>query len=59
MPIEIIIQPSSRHRHHYDAYLGSAHLCTSRIPFFDGARELLSKGYDPDAPLTMRHQGSG
>ena len=58
MPIEITITPTNRHRHHYDAYIGSTLLCTSRIPFFDGARVLLSKGYDPNTPLTMRHQGS-
>ncbi|MER2268425.1 hypothetical protein [Methylobacterium oxalidis] len=58
MSIEIIITPSKRHRHHYDAYLGYTLLCTSRIPFFDGARVLLSEGHDPNTPLAMRHQGS-
>lgn len=58
MSIEITITPSDRQRYQYDAYLGEDLLCTSRIPFFDGARVLLRLGYDPDLPLTMRHVGS-
>ena len=58
MSIEIIIRPSAKRRYHYDAYLGETLLCTSRIPFFDGARGLLSRGYDPGTRLNLRHQGS-
>jgi hypothetical protein len=30
----------------------------SRQPLVDGARELLARGFDPAALLTMRHEGS-
>ena len=30
----------------------------SRQPFLDGARALLSHGYDPAAPYNMRHANS-
>ena len=58
MPIEITIQPSNRYRHQYDASVGDTFICTSRIPFFDGARVLLSMGYDPSTSLTLRNQSS-
>jgi hypothetical protein len=33
-------------------------LCTSRQPFLDAARVLVSEGLDPDAVLSVRHAGS-
>ncbi|TXM64588.1 hypothetical protein FV226_26300 [Methylobacterium sp. WL12] len=57
MSIEIIIIPSPSHKRRYDAYLGTTLLCTSRIPFYDGARELLKLGYPPEALVNMRHRG--
>jgi hypothetical protein len=30
----------------------------TRQPLVDGARELLARGFEPTAPLTMRHEGS-
>jgi hypothetical protein len=29
----------------------------TRQPLVDGARELIVRGFDPSAPLTMRHEG--
>lgn len=56
--IELLIQPSKTKAHHYQAYLGDTVLCTSRTPFFEGARVLLSRGYDPNTGLTLRHRGA-
>ena len=33
-------------------------LCTSRQPFFDGARVLLAEGVEPATVYEARHQGS-
>jgi hypothetical protein len=38
--------------------IGETIVIGSRQPLVDGARELLTRGYDPATPLTMRHQGS-
>src|SRR5499427_8534951 len=38
--------------------IGETIVSGSRQPLVDGARELLARGYDPAALLTMRHQGS-
>ena len=42
----------------YDAYLNGTLLCSSRTPFLDGARLLLSQGYPAKTVLRMRHEGS-
>jgi hypothetical protein len=55
--MEIIVHVTDKHGV-YRAYLGSTLLCTTRQPFFDGARALLRLGYNPDEALNMRHQGS-
>ena len=58
--VRLIIRP---HPHHtgakiadrFDARLDGEHICTSREPLFDGARELLARGYDPSTLMTTRH----
>jgi hypothetical protein len=37
---------------------GELIVASTRQPLVDGARVLLAQGFDPDTPLTMRHQGS-
>ncbi|WP_336486483.1 hypothetical protein [Methylobacterium nigriterrae] len=56
--IELTVRPNPRGYGQPSVYLGGTFLCTVRQPFFDGARELLRRGYSPDTLLTMRHQGS-
>ena len=41
----------------FDAFLDGEFICTSREPLFDGARELLARGYDPSTLMTTRHVG--
>lgn len=41
----------------FDAYLGDEKLCTSRTPFFTGARRLIERGVAPSKRLAMRHAG--
>ncbi|GJD92984.1 hypothetical protein [Methylobacterium iners] len=41
----------------YKSYLGDTLLCTTRQPFYDGARELLRMGYPSETVVNMRHQG--
>lgn len=53
--IQIIVHPKPNRQGHYDAYLGDDLLCSSRLPFFDGARALLGKGLPPTLMVTMRH----
>jgi hypothetical protein len=36
---------------------GELIVASTRQPLVDGARELLSRGFDPATPLTMRHEG--
>jgi hypothetical protein len=43
----------------FEARLDDRLLCTSRQPFLDAARVLVSEGLDPDAVLSVRHAGSG
>ena len=42
----------------YDAHCHGRYLCSSPCPFIDGCRVLLAWGYDPDASVVMRRQGS-
>ena len=42
----------------YRAVLSGRILCTSRQPFFDGARVLLAEGVEPATVYEARHQGS-
>ena len=59
--IRLIIRPcpitSSKHADKFDAYPDGHYIVTSREPLFDGARELLRRGYDPDTLMTTRHDG--
>ncbi|KQP95283.1 hypothetical protein [Methylorubrum extorquens] len=41
----------------YQAYVGDTLLCTSRQPFFDGAREMLKLGYPAETLVNMRRGG--
>lgn len=41
----------------FDAYLDGELLLTSRQPWYDGARALLSRGYPSNTLLTIRHAG--
>jgi hypothetical protein len=42
----------------YDALLNGSLLCSSRTPFLEGARVLLSQGYPPGRVIRMRHEES-
>jgi len=55
--IEISIECSTSKPGVYQAYLGDTLLCTSRLPFFDGAREILKLGYPAETLVNMRHRG--
>lgn len=57
--MEIIITPVTGRPGVYQAHYDETLLCTSRLPFFDGARVLLSQGYPADTVLTLRHAGQG
>jgi hypothetical protein len=39
-------------------YVRDELIVTSRQPFLDGARALLTRGYDPATPYNMRHANS-
>jgi hypothetical protein len=54
--MEIIVHTTS-HPGVYKAYLGDILLCTTRQPFYDGARELLKLGYSSETMVNMRHVG--
>jgi hypothetical protein len=63
--IEIVIAEGKRsngtpHSFLFDCWLGNSDrfLCTSRQPFLDAARVLVSQGYHPNTILIMRHAGS-
>ena len=45
------------HLDRFDSYLDGVLLLTSRQPWYDGARELLRRGYPDDTLLTIRHAG--
>ena len=53
--MEIIITPVTNRPGIYQAHYDETLLCTSRLPFFDGARLLLSQGYPADTALSLRH----
>jgi hypothetical protein len=55
--MEIIITPVTNRPGVYQAYLGDTVLCTSRLPLFDGAREMLKLGYPAETLVNMRHRG--
>ena len=55
--MEILINPVPGKPGMYQAHYDDVLLCTSRIPFYDGARELLKLGYPPGTLLNMRHRG--
>ena len=61
MTIRLIMRPH-RGKHgptgdRFDAFIGDEFIVTSREPLFDGARELLARGYDPSTLMTTRHEG--
>jgi hypothetical protein len=56
--IQIDVRPAKRHGV-YTAALGGRDICTSRQPFLDAARVLLSEGADPRATLMMRWATTG
>ena len=45
------------HLDRFEAYLDGELILTSRQPWYDGARELLRRGYPGDTLLTIRHAG--
>lgn len=47
------------HRDEFNTYLGDRLLCSSsRTPFVDAARSLITAGHDPEATLVTRHRAS-
>lgn len=56
--LHLIVRPHLErggfHIDRFDAYLEDELIVTSRQPLLDGARRLLGRGFDPEAPLTMR-----
>jgi hypothetical protein len=57
--LRLIASPDRKRLGAFSAYLetGDALVAGSRQPVVDGARELLARGFDPNTPLTMRHEG--
>ena len=45
------------HLDRFDAYLGDELITTSRQPIYDGARELLKRGHDPEALMCADQKG--
>jgi hypothetical protein len=59
LAIRLVVAPEAAGR--FTARLestGDVIVASTRQPLVDGARVLLAQGFDPDTPLTMRHQGS-
>ena len=56
-PIVLVIKPSGK-AGRFSACVGDELIVTSRLPFLDGARALLARGYDPATPYNMRHANS-
>jgi len=54
--MEIIVHTTTK-PNVYEAYLGDTLLCTSRLPFFDGARVMLKLGYLSETMVNMCHKG--
>jgi len=55
--MELLINPVPGKPGIYQAHYDDTLLCTSRIPFFDGARALIKLGHSPCSPLTLCHAG--
>ena len=56
--IEIIAHRHPKRRDRYNVYLGDTLIEEDvRLPFYDGARALLSLGYPGSSLVTMRHHG--
>ena len=57
--LRLIASPDRKRPGAFIGYLetGSALIGSTRQPLVDGARELLSRGFDPARPLTMRQEG--
>lgn len=59
--VRLIVIPDLQKAGRFTAHLedtGDVIVSDSRQPLADGARELIARGFDPDAMLTMRHEGS-
>jgi hypothetical protein len=59
-PERLIATPDRRRPGRFTARLestGEEIVSSSRQPLVDGARQLLARGFDPAAPLTMRVEG--
>ena len=55
----ITVGPAPNHPGKFEAYLGDRQLVShSYMPLLGSARVLLAEGYDPGAPLVMRHSRS-
>ena len=62
MKMVLVVKPHLQRRSHgalvhidkLEAWLGGDLICISRQPRLDGARELLRRGYSPDALMTTR-----
>ena len=55
--IELVIDPAGK-AGLFAGRVGNETIVRSRQPFFDGARVLLARGYDPARPYNMRHANS-
>lgn len=58
--LALVVSPAPEQPGHFAARLDGASkvLCTSRAPFLDSARVLLTEGYDPSISLEMLHEGA-
>ena len=54
----LTITTSYAGRGRWAAFCGGRYLCHATEPFLSGARVLLAQGADPDALVTMRHEGT-
>jgi hypothetical protein len=52
-----VVKPAPR-AGRFLGYVGDEFILHSRQPFLDGARALLTRGYDPATPYNMRHANS-
>jgi hypothetical protein len=55
--LRLILTPHTTRHGQFVASLDGEVVCVSDQPLFDGARELLQRGYHPAARLTTRHLG--
>jgi hypothetical protein len=56
--IIVIVAPLDRRGRFSVRFDGRSLVSASRLPFCDGARELVRLGYQPELVLLMRHEGS-